>query len=187
MKKIGILSGAFNPLTRAHVALAEAARAVVDEMVAVIPRAYPHKEFHGATIGQRQEMLARSGAFDRVEVTEGGLFIDMARELAQPEAELYFVCGRDAAERVLTWDYGDPSAAARMLDRFQLLVTARHGEFSPPPQFASRISVLELSRALDHVSSTEVRDRIAGGEPWEHLVPEPITGLVREIYQTSEA
>lgn len=183
MKKIGILSGAFNPLTRAHVALAEAARTVVDEMVAAIPRSYPHKELHGATMEQRREMLAVSRAFDRVEVTHGGLFIDMARELAQPAAELYFVCGRDAAERVLNWDYGDPAAVERMLDRFHLLVASRHGEFSPPPRFASRVRVLDLPRPLDHVSSTEVRDRIAAGESWEHLVPETITGLVREIYR----
>ncbi len=184
MKKIGILSGAFNPLTRAHVALAEAARTVVDEMIAAIPRSYPHKEFHGATIAQRWEMLSRSGAFDRVEVTEGGLFIDMASELAQPGAELYFVCGRDAAERVLNWDYGDPAGADRMLERFHLLVASRHGDFFAPPRFASRVRALDLAGPLDHVSSTEVRDRIAAGEPWEHLVPKTITGMVREIYGT---
>src|SRR5579872_4296223 len=71
--KIGILAGAFNPVTRAHVALAEAAREVVDEIVCVLPRDYPHKEWHGALLEERVDMLHRTGSFDRVEITRGGL------------------------------------------------------------------------------------------------------------------
>jgi nicotinic acid mononucleotide adenylyltransferase len=41
---------------------------------------------------------------------------------------------------------------------------------------------LELPGEFDHVSATEVRTRIARGEPWEHLVPPAIRGRVREIY-----
>jgi nicotinic acid mononucleotide adenylyltransferase len=32
------------------------------------------------------------------------------------------------------------------------------------------------------LSSTEVRERIMQGEPWEHLVPETIVERVRAIY-----
>ena len=181
--RIGILAGAFNPVTKAHLALAAAARSVVDQVVCVVPRSYPHKEFHGAALEQRLEMLHRAGS-DRVEVAQGGLFIDIAREL-KPRlgaAELYFVCGRDAAERILNWDYGEPGAIERFLEEFQLLVAARQGDIDPLAHHSHRVHSLPVPENLDHVSSTEVRRRIAMGEPWQHLVPEPIIDLVREIY-----
>ncbi|HLH38075.1 MAG TPA: adenylyltransferase/cytidyltransferase family protein [Bryobacteraceae bacterium] len=183
--KAGILAGAFNPVTNAHVALADAARRAVDEVICVVPRRYPHKEFHGAAIEQRIEMLRQAGC-GRVEVVQGGLFIEIARELKPrlSATEIYFVCGRDAAERILNWDYGEPGAIARVLDEFQLLVAARQGEIHPPPDHSHRVHALRIGENLDHVSSSEVRRRIASGEPWEHLVPRPIVDLVREIYST---
>ena len=182
--KLGVLAGAFNPVTSAHVALADAALAVVDEVVCVTPRVFPHKEFHGATLEHRLEMLRAAGGHYRVAVTEGGLFIEIARELSRshPGSEIYFICGRDAAERILTWDYGEAGAVERMLSEFHLLVAGRHGLFEPPESLRGRIHPLELAD-FDHVSSTEVRRRIAVGEAWEHLVPVTIVEQVREIYK----
>ncbi len=120
----------------------------------------------------------------RVERTEGGLFIDIAREMRarEPESEIYFVCGRDAAERILSWGYGEPGFAERMLEEFGLLVAARQGEVNVPEPFAERVIPLRLNGSFDDVSSTEVRRRIAAGEPWEDLVPEEIVDLVRKVY-----
>jgi nicotinate-nucleotide adenylyltransferase len=187
--KLGILAGAFNPVTNAHMALADAAGSVVDEVVCVVPRSYPHKELHGATLEERIEMLRRAGGRHSVEVADGGLFIDIARELQsrRPPSEIYFICGRDAAERILNWDYGEAGAIDRILKEFQLLVAARQGELVPLPDFSHRVHSLPLPVDLDHVSSTEVRRRIAAGEEWEHLVPGPIVELVRKIYFTPDA
>lgn len=182
MKRIGILPGAFNPVTRAHVALADAARAVVDEIVCVIPRTYPHKEFHGATFGERLEMLDLAGIHDRVEITESGLFIDIARELRRPEAELYFICGADAAARVIHWDYGTPGAIGQMLEEFSLLVAPRNLHFAPPEHLRHRIHELAVPAGFEEISSTEVRRRIAANKSWEHLVPESIVKLIARIY-----
>src|SRR5947207_1929787 len=109
MRRIGVLPGAFNPLTSAHLALVDAARTAVDEVICVVPRSYPHKELHGATWEQRVEMLSRANGRYRVQPCAGGLFVDIARELLRdlPDAELHFICGRDAAERILHWDYGE--------------------------------------------------------------------------------
>lgn len=185
-KRIGVLAGAFNPVTRAHVALVEAALKVVDEAVCVVPRTYPHKEFHGASLEHRVEMLRLASNLYRVELTEGGLFIDIARELrrAQPESEIYFICGRDAAERIVTWEYGDPGALENMFEQFHLLVAARQGAYNPPEHLQRRIHSLSLPRNFDEVSSTEIRRRISAGEPWQDLVPEPIVDLVRGIYSS---
>ena len=171
----------------AHVALAQASRAHVDELLYVVPRAFPHKDYFGATLEQRLDML---GSLEltiprSIAITEQGLLIDIARE-CQTEfgagTRLSFLCGRDAAERVLTWDYGRTGVVEEMLNEFELLVASRSGEFVPPPGFHHRIHSLEMPAGHDQVSSTEVRERIARGEPWEHLVPESIVERVREIY-----
>jgi len=181
-KRIAILAGAFNPLTRAHIALAQAASSAADEVIWVVPRVYPHKRIEGARLEQRLEMLYRTPY--RVETTEGGLFIEIAREMKarEKESEIFFVCGRDAAERILNWDYGEPGFAQRMMQEFGLLVAARQGEFIAPPAFTRRIIPILLNGSFDDISSTEVRRRIAAEDSWEHLVPEEIVDLVRSAY-----
>ena len=180
MKKLGVLAGAFNPLTRAHLALAEAAAHHVDEVICAVPRAYPHKEFHGAALEDRVAM-ARAAGF-QVAVTEKGLFIDIARELRDAHTEIVFICGRDAAERIVGWDYGEAGAIERMLEEFALLVADRDGTYQPPPHLIHRVHRLHLHADFSEVSSTEIRRRIEAGEPWEHLVPHAITHHVRRIY-----
>jgi nicotinate-nucleotide adenylyltransferase len=187
MKRIGVLAGAFNPVTRAHLALIEAASGFVDETVCVIPRVYPHKPFDGATLEHRLQMLREAGIAARVEVTQGGLFVEIAREMrdCDPGAEIDFICGRDAAERIVTWKYAEDSPVERMFQEFSLLVACRNGDYEPPQHLAHRVRPLPLNAPWDHVSSTEVRRRITAGEPWEDLVPASIVGLVRRIYATS--
>lgn len=184
MKKIGVLAGAFNPVTRAHLALVDAALEKVDEVLCVVPRAYPHKEFHGASLGDRVEMLRRAGDHYRVQIVEGGLLIDIARELkpAHPRAEFFFITGRDAAERVVNWDYGEPGAVERIFKELHLLVASRQGKYDPPAHLRDRIHALDLKEDFDEISSSEVRRRIAAGEPWQPLVPDSIVELVRRIY-----
>lgn len=184
MKRIGVLAGAFNPVTRAHLALLDAASAKVDELICVVPRAYPHKEFHGATLDERVQMLRRASDRYRVQVTDGGLFLDIARELRHenPGAQIWFICGRDAAERIVTWDYGPDIDVERVLNEFQLLVAARQGAYDPPEHVRARVHALALDCDVEEVSSTEVRRRIAAAEPWDHLVPETIKDLVKRIY-----
>lgn len=181
MRRVGVLAGAFNPVTRAHLALAEAAGEVVDEVICVVPRVYPHKHFHGAGLEERIEMLKLAGGY-RVEVVEGGLFIDIARELRRADTEVLFICGRDAAARVIEWDYGEAGAVERMLEEFSILVAERGGTYEAPEHLRHRVHRLELGEDFSDVSSTEVRRRIVAGEAWEHLVPEAIVDRVRRIY-----
>jgi nicotinate (nicotinamide) nucleotide adenylyltransferase len=186
-RKLGVIAGSFNPPTIAHQELVYMAGFHVDEVLCVVPSVFPHKEFFGATLEQRLEMLAAADLAKPASIatSEKGLFIDIARECREhygADTQLYFVCGRDAAERILTWDYGRPGVVEEMLQEFELLVAARGGEFRPPAEFRQRVHPLSLRAAHDHVSSTEVRERIARGEPWEHLVPQEIVELVREIY-----
>ncbi len=187
MQRLGILPGTFNPPTRAHLALARAALDHVDEVLFVLPRVFPHKEYSGASFADRLQMLHIAIASEprfHAAATERGLFIEIARECraSYAGAALRFICGRDAAERIVNWDYGEPGAFAAMLDEFELLVASRSGEYRPPDHLASRIHALDLDADYGDVSATEVRERIARGESWEHLVPEAILPIVRRIY-----
>jgi nicotinate-nucleotide adenylyltransferase len=186
--RLGVFAGTFNPVTVAHVALAEAALAVVDEVVFMLPRQFPHKTYAGAGFAQRAELLNIALAGEprfSAAACEGGLFTEIAdecREAYGANVRLSFLCGRDAAERVANWEYGDAGAFSSMLTRFDLLVAARRGEYCPPQSLSRGFARLELSGAFDDVSATEVRARIQSGEAWEHLVPAATRRRVREIY-----
>ncbi|HWB99488.1 MAG TPA: adenylyltransferase/cytidyltransferase family protein [Bryobacteraceae bacterium] len=186
--RLGILPGSFNPPTVAHLALLEAARDHVDELLCVLPRTFPHKQYHGATLEQRIEMLRVSGLPSEcsIAISEGGLFAEIAEEChtayAAPLRPL-FICGRDAAERIVAWDYGRDGAIEEMLLRFELLVASRGGHYDAPAALQHRIHRLAAHDDLPAVSSTTVRENIASGGEWESLVAEPIVDLVRRIYK----
>jgi nicotinate (nicotinamide) nucleotide adenylyltransferase len=186
--RLGVLPGTFNPITVAHLELAHAALPLVDEVVFVLPRLLPHKDYLGASFAERVEMLqAAAGAHPRFSIAavDRGLFVEIARECRGAYAgdlRLTFLCGRDAAERIAGWDYGRPGAFAEMLRQFDLLVAARGGEYTPPPEFQHAIRPLPLFGDFDGVSATAVRDRIVRGDRWEHLVPPVIRQRVGKIY-----
>jgi nicotinate-nucleotide adenylyltransferase len=187
---LGILSSAFHPPTRAHFALARAALdgGFIGEALFVLPRRFPHKDYGSVGLEDRLRMLDKAVAGDprvSVGVSEGGLFLEIAREARQaygPSTRLWFLCGSDAAERILNWDYGALPGIGEQLKEYGLLAAPRGGPWTPPPALAEAIAVLPLPEEYAGVSSTEVRRRIQAGEPWRHMVPEGIAGIVARLY-----
>ena len=51
-----------------------------------------------------------------------------------------------------------------------------------PDRMLERVHTLSVTEDLDSISATEVRERIRQGAAWEHLVPEAVVPLAREIY-----
>ncbi|HET9321716.1 MAG TPA: hypothetical protein VFO27_18135 [Bryobacteraceae bacterium] len=189
-RSLGVLPAAFNPPTRAHLALARAALETVDEVLFVLPRQFPHKPYEGASFDQRLEMLLAATAGEpqySIAASERGLFVDIAEECHEAygrEIRLLFICGRDAAERIVGWDYGEPGAFERMMDRFELLVAARDGTYQPPAGILDRMHLLEVAENISFISATGVRERLNSGESWEHLVPAEIVPMIRQIYRS---
>ena len=187
--RVGILAGSFNPPTRAHFEVLRAAAAQVDQIVCVLPKVMPHKEFFGATLEQRLAML-RAAAVEleapcAIATSEQGLFIDIAREFraqAGGAPQIALLCGADAAERIVGWDYGQSGSIAEMLEEFEMLVAPRQAVYVPPPGLSHRIRFLPIGVPYQAISSTEVRERVRRREPWEHLVPRAIVEMVRQIY-----
>ena len=187
--RIAILAGSFNPPTIAHMELLRAGGAESDETICVLPTEFPHKDYSGATLALRLEMLRVAivtlDVRCSIATSNKGLFIDIAREcrsLFGPSAAISLLCGMDAAERILTWNYERAEVVEEMLDEFELLVGPRGSVYHPPAHLVRRIRPLPIGGHFHAVSSTEVRQRIRRGEPWQHLVPTPILELVSEIY-----
>ncbi len=190
--RFGILPGAFNPPTLAHLALAEAALNTVDRVIFVLPKTLPHKDYAGVPFETRFEMLKRATShnsnFD-VASTYGGLLIEIARELRHrlPAcSRIDFLCGRDAAERIVNWDYGTPEAFLSMLQEFGLLVAPRDGDYRVPERYHGRIDTIPLAPEYQAISATEIRDRIRSGKEWRHLVPAAIQEEVKRLYSVGD-
>ena len=188
VSRLGVLPGTFNPPTRAHLALAQAALGCCDEILFVLPRALPHKEFSGVRFPDRLKLLQMAvAAHPRFAAasSSGGLFLEIARECRAAygeQVELAFLCGRDAAERIVEWKYPREDMLAQMFDQFSLLVARRRGEYAAPDHLASRIQCLDLGNGWDGVSATEVRERIAAGLDCRDLVPPAILPEVLRVY-----
>ena len=186
--RLAVFPGAFNPPTIAHLEIARAAAEWADEVLWVIPRAFPHKVFDGAPFGPRCSMLAalaQSQPGFSAATSEGGLYGEIAEEARchfGEATQIALVCGRDAAERLVEWDYGDPHYVDRMLERCRILVATRRGEYQPPERHSSRITTLSLAASHDFVSSSEVRRRIEKGRDWRELVPAAIHEQIRAVY-----
>ncbi len=157
----------------------------LDEALLLLPEVFPHKPYTGASFDQRLEMIRAALADEprfSIASSEAGLFTDIARAARPhygPDVEFFFVCGRDAAERIVNWDYGAGVSFAKQLQEFQMLVAPRDGPYTPPPEFAARIHQLDTPPALHDCSASVVREAIAAGQPWDHLVPPPAAAIIR--------
>jgi nicotinate (nicotinamide) nucleotide adenylyltransferase len=186
---VAVFPGAWNPPTVAHLEIARAARAQAHEVIWVLPRQFPHKGFEGAALEARARMLkalVESEPGFSAALSEGGLYTQIAaeaREFFGEDASIALVCGRDAAERMATWDYGVPGVFDELLRRHRLWVAARRGQYEPPGQHSERIVRLPMEADWDEVSSSEVRRRMAGGEDWRKLVPASLATMVQDIFE----
>ena len=181
--RLAVFPGAFNPPTRAHEAMAMAALSHADEVVLTLSTRMPHKAMDPAEVEQRlvwMRLLAEADTRISVALCEAGLFVDMAREArcAAGVEQVSIVCGRDAAERAISWDYGDAPGFAEQLTEFTLLVAPRLGQVEICPTLAERIVHLDLEEQFQLLSSTEARQRIEAGERWEDLVPARIAAML---------
>jgi nicotinic acid mononucleotide adenylyltransferase len=180
---VALLPGAWNPPTVAHIAIARAALSWASEVVLIIPRKLPHKEFAGVSFEERAFVLERLAAGEGLSaaVTESGLYFEIAAEAREAlgDREIGLVCGRDAAERIATWNYGRPRVFEEMVQKHPLLVASRLGLWEGA---GPGIIQIPIDSSFDPVSSSEVRRRLQAGEDWTPLVPETVRSEVARLY-----
>ena len=172
---VAILGGVFDPPHLGHVALAEGAREQLgaDRLLVLVARRPGHRGV--AADADTRLRLARLalGRFGDVVLDDHAYTVDFLRDalLERP----YFVLGGDEWESFASWK--EPDEVRRLA---RIAVGARPG-FDPPE---GDVEVLRIEQRP--VSSSEVRARVAAGEPIEELVPAEVAeeierlGLYRE-------
>jgi nicotinate-nucleotide adenylyltransferase len=199
-KHIGILGGTFDPIHYGHLAIAEEARVVLGfERIVFVPAArQPLKRGeHSATPQQRLEMtqLACYGnpAFEvsPIELERAGpsYTIDTLEALqAQGMVDLHFIVGADAAAELYRW-----RAAGRIVAISRIVAVGRpgfaldHATLSHHlPGLEARLTLLE-GPSLD-ISSSELRRRIAAGQPIRYQTPDPVIEYIarQALYQPND-
>lgn len=186
-KRIGIFGGTFDPVHRAHLAVAESARqhAGLDLVIFVVAGTPPHKrdEVH-ETAEHRLRLVetaiaGRDGlAASRVEIDRDGpsYTVDTLYELeAQyPGAELFLIIGEDSLVDLPKWRMPD-----RILDRAHLLVVPRREAKGPiPDSLKNRYTLLPFEE--DNLSSTAIRQRLLSDDPLDGLLPQNVERVIRE-------
>jgi hypothetical protein len=109
--------------------MAESALSVAESAVRAAAR-LSAQGICGAAFDTRVELLraalAGNARFSPA-ASDRGLFIEMAREARADygvATELFILCGRDAAERIVNWDYGCEDGIEKQLEVFELLVAS---------------------------------------------------------------
>ena len=177
----------------AHRALADRAQEAfaLDQVVLVLPEGLPHKQVERPSIEERLQWLVRlsRGRADRaVASCPTGLVIDIVRafrEELSAKCELFVIAGRDAAERYVTWDYGDMEPFSEQIKHYKLLVGSRRGTYMVAPEHSGRILPFNISRGYDNISSSRIRHAIRSGKDWRYAVPGAIRFLVARAYRNA--
>lgn len=179
---VGLLTGSFNPLTRAHIFLAQAARQAggLDAMVWGCAVVTVDKE--RVVRASLPDRLAQLGTYTRA--TSGnalvllnrGLYVDEATALRtqlDPQADLAIVAGFDKVVQIFDPRYyaNRDAALAALFAQARLLVAPRDGSGAPElaallarPEnrpFARFVTLVDIPPQFARDSSTEARELAA--------------------------
>lgn len=202
----GILGGTFDPIHDGHLALAHEALTQLDlAQVLFVPNADPpHKQARPVTPARQREAMVvlaiepePAFVLSRIELDRPGpsYAVDTVAELAQRSRtegrpEPWFVMSAEALDGFASWRQPE-----RILGLCRLAVAPRPG--AEPldhawvarhhPGFEDRFAFLP-GPELD-IASTDIRDRVAAGEPIAHLAPAAVVRYIERegLYRGGEA
>jgi nicotinate-nucleotide adenylyltransferase len=168
----GILGGTFDPPHLGHVALAEAAREKlpIDELVIWVEE---HPGHRGVVADPETRLKLAQAAFPGLAVRRDPH--PFTAEAVRGGEEALFVVGADQAADFHRWKEPD-----EVLKWVKLAVGTRAGyELPDLSKYGDRVVPFEL--ASPEVSSSEVRERVAAGEPIDDLVPPAVARLIAKL------
>lgn len=193
LRRIGIFGGTFDPIHLGHLHIAEGLRKKLglDLIVWVVAGKPPHKR--GQIVSEDDDRLAMvqlavgdtaGNIVSRVEVDRPGpsYTVDTLRQLAAEfgPAQYFFLMGEDSLRDFPTWR--DPE---RILDLADLGVVGRPGIdtdvanlIADLPALAGKVHLVSLDELP--YSSSEIRERVAHGQPVDDLTVEPVARYIRD-------
>jgi len=177
--RIGVFGGSFDPVHRGHLAVAQQAlrQLTLDQVRFVPARHQPLKAEGPRAAPQDRVAMLRAAigdqsrlAVDLREIERPGLSytVDTLRELKRerPEDQLFLLVGADAARDLPRW------REAQEISRLATVVVVPRPGVPAPDRGAAIIM-----EPVD-VSATGVRDAVAAGQAFEHLVPKGVADYI---------
>jgi nicotinate-nucleotide adenylyltransferase len=190
-RRIGIMGGTFDPIHHGHLVAAEEARWQFRlDQVLFIPTGRPWQKPVGVSPAEDRYLMtviatASNPAFavSRLEVDNSGpsYTVDTLRRLRSelPEGtRLLFIGGADLLQQLLTWK--EPEQVLALAE----LIAATRPDFDVDdvvqrvPAAAGRVHRMEIPALA--ISSSDIRARVARGEPIEYLVPEGVARYIQK-------
>lgn len=198
--RLGVMGGAFDPIHIAHLVTGQEAlqQFGLDEVVFMPAGCPPHKRRELTPAELRYLMVALATAshprfsVSRLEIDRKGIgyTVDTLETLADalgPRCEIFFITGADAVLDILTWKRPervlalctliaatrpgyDLNRLAAVLDRLE------PGETSGGMR--ERVRIMEIPALA--ISSSLIRERVAGGLPVRYLVPDAVAQFIEK-------
>jgi nicotinamide-nucleotide adenylyltransferase len=196
------LSASFNPITQAHLRLIDEARALVSpqEVLLLLSLANVDKPIRGLPLERRVRLLLAVADTDpgvSVALASHGRFVEKSaavRMAYPPGTRPHFLMGFDTLTRLFDPRYyTDSRAALAALFADGEVIAANRAPASPEAlraflarpdvsPYADRIHPIRLPAEVAALSATEVRTRLAHGQPVAGLVPPETLPLLARWY-----
>lgn len=201
IKRLGILSGSFNPPTKAHIELAVRARESyrLDRVFFLISRVTIDKEeTEGLAPEDRLLLLSRLAGqlgWASAAIANRGLYYEQAvavRSLIGRQARIFFLVGMDKVAQILDPRYyQDRDQALVTLFIEAQLIAASRGDRDEADlrellqreenqNYADRVYFLPMPAETGGLASSAIRSAIARGEPVAGQLPEVVARFISE-------
>ena len=195
VRRLGVMGGTFDPIHHGHLVAASEvqARFALDEVV-FVPTGMPWQKGAGDVSAAEDRYLmtvvatASNPRFSvsRVDIDRDGptYTVDTLTDLhAQlPDDELFFITGADALAQILSWRRVDELFELAHLVGVNRPGFQLDGEHLPD----GAVSLVEVPAMA--ISSTDCRQRVAGGLPVWYLVPDGVVQYIskRRLYRADQ-
>jgi nicotinic acid mononucleotide adenylyltransferase len=200
-RRVGILSGSFNPPTVAHVELACCARELfrLDCVILSLSKVTVDKERMEGLVPEDRllllSLIAKELGWAAVTVVNRGLYFEQAqafRSLLGYNTRISFIVGMDKLVQIFDPRYyrDREEALGILLSETQLLVAPRAGSGADDLErvlsrvenepYRDRVFSLPLPAELRELSSSSLRSAIAQARPFEHQLPKIVSDFVCE-------
>lgn len=186
MERLGVFGGTFDPPHVGHLVAAVNARhaLALDRVLLVVANLPWQKSSRPVTPAEDRFAMVAAAVADcdrleasRMELERGGesYTADTLEALAAEdrERELFLIVGSDVGRALVTWERPD------VVRRLATLVVVDRPS-APEPLLGAGWRVEHLAIPQLDISGSDLRRRVAAGQPLDWLVPEPVIAYIRE-------